>query len=53
MIAVLTIPGLQNLFGIISLPKENILQCIILIFIPVVVVEIMKLLKINTSKEEI
>ena len=52
MLAVLLIPNLQNLFGVITLPKEKILQCAILIFIPVVVVEIMKLLKINTSKDE-
>ncbi len=52
MLSVLLIPGLQELFGIITLPSEKILECIGLIFAPLVIVEIMKALKINSSKEE-
>ncbi len=52
MLIVLLIPGLQQLFGIIMLPIDKLVECIILIFIPVIIVEIMKLLKINTSKDE-
>jgi len=52
MLAVLFIPSLQNIFGIIRLPKELALECIGLIFTPIVIVELMKLLKLNTSKNE-
>lgn len=52
MLSVLLIPGLQELFGIITLPSEKILECIGLIFVPLVIVEIMKALKINSSREE-
>ena len=52
MFVVLFIPGLQNLFGIIAMPKEKIFECVGLIIIPVIIVEIMKAFKINTSKEE-
>ncbi len=52
MLIVLLIPGLQQLFGIIMLPIDKLVECIILIFVPVIIVEIMKLLKINTSKDE-
>ena len=52
MLAVLLIPALQNIFGIITLPKELVLECVGLVLVPVVVVELMKLLKINTSKDE-
>ena len=34
------------------LPAMNILETVILVFIPIVVVEIFKLLKINTTKDE-
>ncbi len=52
MFAVLFIPFLQNIFGIIMLPVDKILQCILLIISPVIIVEMMKLLKINASKDE-
>ncbi len=52
MFAVLFIPALQGLFGIIALPVDKILECLLLIFAPVVVVEIMKVLKLNSSKDE-
>ena len=52
MFVILLIPGLRNLFSIPVLPTANIIEIVILVFIPLVVVEIMKLLKINTTKEE-
>ncbi len=52
MFLVLFIPVLQNLFGIIALPIEKILECVLLIFMPIIIVEIMKLFKINASKDE-
>lgn len=52
MLIVLAIPNLRNLFGIIMLPTEKIIECVILIFLPIIIVEIMKLLKLNYSKDE-
>ncbi len=53
MFAVLFIPFLQSIFGIIALPLDKILDCLLLIIMPVIVVELMKLLKINSSKDEV
>ena len=47
MLAVLFIPFLRGVFGIPLLPKECIYDCLGLIFAPIVIVEIMKLLKLN------
>jgi Ca2+-transporting ATPase len=52
MFVVLLIPGLRELFGIVMLPTENIIETICLVFAPVVIVEIFKLLRINTIKGE-
>ena len=52
MLVILFIPALRDIFGIAMLPKENILEVIILSFAPIAIVEIFKLLKINTSKDE-
>ena len=52
MLIVLFIPGLRTAFSIPILPKENILELIGLCFAPILIVEIFKLFKINTSKEE-
>ena len=52
MFLVLLIPGLQGVFGIIALPVDKIFECILLIFMPVIIVEIMKLIKLNASKDE-
>ena len=52
MLIVLFVPVLRNIFSIPVLPAMNILETVILVFIPIVVVEIFKLLKINTTKEE-
>lgn len=52
MIVILVIPALRNIFSIPILPTENIIELVLLIFAPFVIVEIFKLLRINTSKEE-
>ena len=52
MIVILAIPALRNIFSIPLLPTENIIELICLIFAPVVIVEIFKLCKINTTKDE-
>ena len=52
MIVILAIPVLRTIFSIPVLPTANIIELICLIFAPIVIVEIFKLLKINTAKDE-
>ena len=52
MFAILLIPALRDIFNIVALPTENILEVILLVLSPLVIVEIFKLLKINTAKDE-
>ena len=52
MLVILFVPALRNIFDIAVLPKENILETVLLVFAPIVIVEIFKLLKINTIKDE-
>ena len=52
MFIILLIPGLREIFSIPILPTQNIIELVGLILAPLVIVEIFKLLKINTSKEE-
>lgn len=52
MLAILLVPALRHLFSIPILPISNLIETILLILAPLVIVEIFKLLKINTSKEE-
>ena len=52
MFVVLLVPGLRELFGIVMLPAENIIETVCLVFAPVVIVEIFKLFRINTIKGE-
>ena len=51
MFVILLIPALRGIFSIPVLPMDNVLETILLIFLPIVVVEIFKLLKINTIDE--
>ena len=52
MSVVLAVPLFRTIFSIPVLPRENIIALICLILAPVVIVEIFKLFKINTIKEE-
>ena len=52
MLVILVIPALRHIFSIPILPTGNILELVLLVFAPIVIVEIFKLLKINTAKEE-
>ena len=52
MFVILLIPGLREIFSIAQLPKENIIETVLLVLSPILVVEIFKLLKINTTKDE-
>ena len=53
MLIILLIPGLRHIFSIPILPMGNVLEIIGLVLLPLVIVEIFKLLKINTSKDEV
>ena len=52
MIVILVIPDLREIFSIPVLPTQNIIELIILVLSPIIIVEIFKLFKINTTKEE-
>ena len=52
MAVILVIPGLREVFSIPILPMGNVLEIIGLVLAPVVIVEILKLFKINTTKDE-
>ncbi len=52
MLTILLIPGLRQIFSIWALPVENIVEVVCLVFAPLIIVEIFKLFKINTAKDE-
>ena len=52
MCIILFIPPLREAFSIPILPANNIWETILLIFSPILVVELMKLFKINTIKDD-
>ena len=47
MFVILFTEGIRNIFSLVLLPKEHILEVVGLILFPIVVVELFKLLKIN------
>ena len=49
---ILLIPELRHVFSIPVLPKSNIIETVCLVLAPIVIVEIFKLFKINTAKDE-
>lgn len=52
MFTVLLVPQLQTIFGIAHLPIDRIEETALLIFAPLVIVEIFKFFKINSAKDE-
>ena len=52
MLIILLVPALRHIFSIPILPMGNLIETILLIIAPLVIVEIFKLLKINTTKNE-
>ena len=52
MLVILAIPVLREIFSVPVLPTQNIVELILLILAPLAIVEIFKLLKINTIKDE-
>ena len=47
MFVILFTKGLRNIFSLVLLPKEHILEVVILVFMPILIVELFKLLRIN------
>ena len=52
MLVIMFIPALRDIFNIVILPTQNIVEVVALVFAPIVIVEIFKLLKINGSELE-
>ena len=52
MFVILAVPMFREIFSIPVLPQENVIELIGLVLAPLVIVEIVKLLKINTTKDE-
>ena len=52
MFVVLLVPSLRDIFSIPLLPVNNIIEILALVFAPLVIVEIFKLLKINSLSDE-
>ena len=52
MVIILAVPALRHIFSIPILPMNNMIETIALIIAPIVIVELMKLFKINTVKGE-
>ena len=52
VLTILFVPALRDIFGIAVLPSENVVETILLVISPLVIVEILKLFKINTLKNE-
>ena len=52
MLGILLVPALRHVFSIPVLPVGNILEIVVLSLMPLIVVELFKLIKINTSKSE-
>lgn len=52
MVIILAIPSLRTIFSIPILPTQDIIEMILLILSPILIVELMKLFKVNGSKVE-
>ena len=52
MFVILFVPDLREVFQLAELPRENLIEVILLSLSPILVVEIMKLLKLNTINED-
>ena len=52
MFVILFTQGLRDIFGLVMLPAMHVFEKVMLVLAPVIIVEIFKLLKINTTKDE-
>lgn len=53
MFIILITPQLRDVFKLVMLPTEYILEVTALVFAPILIVEILKLFKLNTTKDEV
>ena len=52
MLIIMFIPALRDIFNIVVLPTQNLVEVVALVFAPVVIVELFKLLKLNGAELE-
>ena len=52
MFVILFVPVLREIFELANLPAIHIFEVVLLVFSPVLIVELAKLFKVNTSKDE-
>ena len=52
MVIILAVPALRHVFSIPVLPIGNLIEVLALVLAPIVIVELLKLFKLNTAKEE-
>lgn len=52
MFVILFTQGLRDIFGLVMLPAMHVFETVMLVLAPVIIVEIFKLLNINTTKDE-
>ena len=52
MFVILFTQGLRDIFGLVMLPAMHVFETVMLVLAPIIIVEIFKLLKINTTKDE-
>ena len=52
MLVIMFIPALRDIFNIVVLPTQNLVEVVLLVFAPIAIVEIFKLLKVNGAELE-
>ena len=52
MVIILAVPALRHVFSIPVLPIGNLIEVLALVLAPIVIVELFKLFKLNTAKDE-
>ena len=53
MFIILFVPALRGVFNLVPLPVDHVFEIIVLVFAPIVIVEAMKLIGINTTKDDV
>jgi len=53
MFIILFVPALREVFNLVPLPVDHVFEIIVLVFAPIVIVEAMKLIGINTTKDDV
>ena len=52
MLVLMFVPALREIFNIVVLPTQNLVEVVLLVFAPIAIVEIFKLLKVNGAEIE-